>query len=335
MKVFYSYIPLKGIDSEETFFDCLCIKLSSTILRKKSYGYKVGIYSTKEFILLLKQLGIELDFYETIDKNVQSLANEKLFFLSKLYSNSIQTEPFLQLDYDTIIFEDFNYFDLNNSKLIFGHDLSLDYKQTLPHHFIDFKNNYLELYLFIRNNFSKYNFIKNCKPLMAFHTNVVGGNEYEILSKSYYDLFSFIKNNKKILLNFSLKSLIGLERQFIVGAIEENGGQINYDVNFCSHNFIKNITFDTDTQQHRVSIRNKLYQFEAADINKAAPKQTMELIDYNFEGYIHLEELRYLDFIKHIIYQKIKILDSDFIEKLEKKFGKKYSFQKNIYQTLL
>jgi hypothetical protein len=60
-----------------------------------------------------------------------------------------------------------------------------------------------------------------------------------------------------------------------------------------------------------------------------------ELIDYDFEGYLHLLGARNLDVFKNMVYTKLKKLEPHFIVNLEKLIGKRYTFQKNIYQSLL
>ena len=152
MKIFYSYIPLKGIDSEYTFFDAICIKYSSTILRK--LGYTVGIYSNTEFIELLKKYSIELDFYENIESELKEFIDDGTFFaISKIYTNSIQTEPFIQIDYDTIFFEDFA-FERFDSKFLFGFKERVDGQSPIDD-VLNWKRTYLNFFLFLSIVISK------------------------------------------------------------------------------------------------------------------------------------------------------------------------------------
>ena len=60
-----------------------------------------------------------------------------------------------------------------------------------------------------------------------------------------------------------------------------------------------------------------------------------ELIDYDFEGYLHLLGARELDIFKNMVYSKLTKIEPTFVSNLEKIIGKRYTFQKNIYQTLL
>lgn len=107
MKYIYSYLPQKKIDSIDVLFDVICIKLSSTILKKNNK--KVGIYSNNEFINLLKYYNVELDFYIDIEEEIGHMFDHDFFALPKIYVSSIQTSPFILLDIDMVLFDSFNF----------------------------------------------------------------------------------------------------------------------------------------------------------------------------------------------------------------------------------
>jgi hypothetical protein len=331
MKIFYSYIPLKGIDSEHTFFDALCIKYSSTIL--KNLGYKVGIYSTKEFISLLHNYSIELDFYEDIENELKEFINDGTFFaISKIYTNSIQTEPFIQIDYDTIFFEDFQ-FEKFNSKFLFGFKERVDELSPIDD-IIVWKSNYLNFFLYLVENYDN-EFIHRSKPLLAYNCNVVGGTDWKKLSDGYREIYQFMKEHKKIMKPSIRSKSPGtiMEQQMIIGSLLSRGVNTHLDVKFCSQENM--INFWETNGFNKIAVRNKEYEFYSENVKKAAPKEMRELIDYNFEGYLHLLGGRELDVFKNMIYNKLQILEPSFVDKLEKKVGKQYTFQKNIYQSLL
>lgn len=331
MKIFYSYIPLKGIDSEHTFFDALCIKYSSTIL--KNLGYKVGIYSTKPFINLLHDYSIELDFYEDIESELKEFINDGIFFaISKIYTNSIQTEPFIQIDYDTIFFEDFQ-FEKFNSKFLFGFKERVDELSPIDD-VIVWKSNYLNFFLYLVENYDN-EFIHYSNPLLAYNCNVVGGTDWKNLSDGYKEIYQFMKKHKKIMKPSNRTKSPGtiMEQQMIIGYLSSKGVNLHLDVKFCSQENM--INFWETNGFNKISVRDKEYEFYSEDVKKAAPKEMRELIDYNFEGYLHLLGGRELDVFKNMVYSKLQILEPSFIDKLEKKVGKQYTFQKNIYQSLL
>lgn len=331
MKIFYSYIPLKGIDSEHTFFDAICIKYSSTILRK--LGYKVGIYSTKEFIDLLDSYSIELDFYEDIESELKEFIDDGTFFaISKIYTNSIQTEPFIQIDYDTIFFEDFQ-FEKFNSKFLFGFKERVDELSPI-NDVITWKKNYLNFFLFLTETYDN-EFIHHSRPLLAYNCNVVGGTDWKTLSDGYKDIYQFMKKNKKIIKNFPYSKSPGtiMEQQMIIGSLLSKGIDLHLDVAFCSNENM--ITFWENGGFAKILLRDREYQFYSEDILKAAPKEMKELIDYDFEGYLHLLGARELDIFKNMVYSKLTKIEPTFVSNLEKIIGKRYTFQKNIYQTLL
>jgi hypothetical protein len=328
MKIFYSYIPLKS-SVEDTAFDAICMKLSSTILKK--LGYKVGIYSNKTFIDFLKSNSIELDFYENIEKEINPFITKNLFAVGKLYTNSIQTEPFIQIDYDTFFFDDFQ-FDRFNSKFLFA------FKETVSgwtnsENVLNWKNVYLDFYVHLYQNFNL-PFIQKCQPLLAFNCNVVGGTEYKALADSYADLFEFAKKHKKLADGFSGNPMAVLEQLLILGQLSDRGFDTNEDVSVCSaKNMVDFIDIGNNTT--KLIIRNNEFLLKTDKILTDSPKSMIRLIDYNFEGYLHLLGSRNLITIKHMLYSKLKAIDSDFIKNFETDFGKKYKWQTDIYKTLL
>lgn len=328
MKIFYSYIPLKKY-IEQTMFDVFCIKLSSTILR--NLGHTVGIYSDKTFIELLKSKFVELDFYEDIESEIKPLITDKLFAIGKMYANSIQTEPFIQIDYDTIFFEDFQ-FDRFDSKFIFGFkEMVGNWSNSAD--VLNWKNVYLDSYFKLQQKFNE-PFIQKCQPLLAFNCNVVGANKYRVLANSYKELLDFTKKNHKLINSFSGNPMAVIEQLLIVGQIINRGFDINHDVTMCSElNMIDFIT--KNDNKTNLIIREKEYILKTDNIQFDSPKNMQELIDYDFNGYLHLLNARNLITIRHMVYSKIKKLDPDYITKLESTFGKPYKWQNDIYKTLL
>jgi hypothetical protein len=328
MKIFYSYIPLKFYE-EQTMFDVFCIKLSSTILR--NLGYKVGIYSNKTFIDLLKSKFVELDFYEDIEDEVKQFVNEKLFAFGKIYANSIQTEPFIQIDYDTFIFEDF-HFNRFDSNFIFGfREMIGNYSNSAD--VLNWKNIYLDSYIKLQKKFDL-PFIQKCYPLLAFNCNVVGASKHIILANAYKELVDFTKKNYKLINSFSGNTMAVIEQLLIVGQLITRGVDINKDVTMCSNkNMVDFIDIGNNTT--KLILSNNEYLLKTDNVQNDCPKNMIEMLHYNFNGYLHLLGSRNLITIKNMVYFKIKKIDPEYIKKIEKTFGTPYAWQKNIYKTLL
>jgi hypothetical protein len=294
-------------------------------------GYKVGIYSNKSFIDLLQSKFVELDFYEDIESEVKPYITEKLFAFGKIYANSIQTEPFIQIDYDTFIFEDF-HFDRFDSNFIFGfRELVGNWSNSAD--VLNWKNVYLDSYLQLQKKFDL-PFIQKCHPLLAFNCNVVGATKHRVLANSYKELVDFTKKNHKLINGFSGNTMAVIEQLLIVGQLITRGVDINRDVTMCSgKNMIDFMDFDVN--KTKLIIRDKEYILKTDNIQFDTPKEMLELTGYNFEGYLHLLNARNLITIRHMVYSKIKKIDPEYIEKLEKTFGTPYKWQKDIYKTLL
>jgi hypothetical protein len=328
MKIFYSYIPLKQ-NIEDMTFDAICIKLSSTILKKM--GYAVGIYSNKTFIDFLKTNSIDLDFYENIEKEVSPFVSKNLFAVSKLYANSIQTEPFIQIDYDTFFFDDFQ-FDKFDSKFLFGFRETVS-GWTNSENVLNWKNVYLDFYVHLYQNFNL-PFIEKCQPLLAFNCNVVGGTEYKVLADSYNELFEFTKKHIKLADSFYGNPMAVLEQLLIIGQLAHRGFDTNEDVTMCSSkNMVDFIDIGNNTT--KLIIRDNEYLLKTDKIHTDCPKSMMTMLDYNFAGYLHLLGARNLITIRHMLYSKLKAIDLHFVKRFELNFGKKYKWQTDIYKSLL
>lgn len=98
MKVVYSYT--NPTNSEFIPTEVLYIGIYS-MLQVISLGGSVTLYSSKELITKFKEIGLPVDEYKKLNINSDKY---KLPFLAKLLTYSDQTEPFIHLDLDSVIF---------------------------------------------------------------------------------------------------------------------------------------------------------------------------------------------------------------------------------------
>jgi len=335
MKYFYSHYPLDPLDSEKTFFLVICIKLSSTILRKK-IGRQVGIYTTHDFIELLKKYDVELDFYIDIENEIKNISTAKIFASCKLYSNSIQTEPFIQIDTDMILFENFDFEKYEKSPVLFYFPESIGFLSTNREYF-SWKELYMNFYNLISTEYPDITNEEYMNPLVAYNCAMIGGTDWKVISESYKPLFDFIVNNKNFIESNSRYPMPEIEQQLIVGFLNKNG--YPYDkIQFVANGPLFNLSTIDDNKTLIVN-----YNYDKSIILKWNSKydsylsdQVSRLKNETFYGHLHLTSGgKTVIGLKNIIYQKLKDYDFKFIDNLEKKNGVIFDFQKKIYNDNL
>jgi len=337
MKYFYSYYPLRGIKSEEVFFDLICIKLSSTILKKE--GKYVGIYSTKSFIDLLKKYKVDLDFYEDIENEIKNIVSDKMFAISKVYSNMIQKEPFIQLDCDTILFDNFNFDKFENTKVLFHMPEGIDYNSPYQI-YMWWRELYMDFYYDINKRFPYITNEKYMTPLIAYNCAIVGGTDWKVISDAYLTIFDFIKNNVEYLEAANYYPMPELEQQLVVGLLSKAGYNTHIEDGDSSR-----ITFISDKQD--VVLVNDAGNMTLKYNNKSLSmkwdgkfedfkhKELLSLVYEQFNGFIHLTAAKNVLGIKNLIYEMLRLKDSVYVNWIEGEFGIQFEFQKKLYTTII
>lgn len=331
MKYFYSYYPIKDLEFEDIFFTILSIKLSSTLLRKMNKI--VGIYSTKKIIELLKKYEVELDFYEDIEDEVKDVSSQKLFAVCKLYSNIIQTEPFIQIDTDLFLFDNFNFDLLESSPISFyfaeninGYSPYINYK--------NWKSDYLDLFNVLCKKFPTVVFEEHTNPLIAYNCAIVGGTDWKTISDLYKPIFKLIKDNKKYIELLGKNPMSVLEQHIITGILSKSGYS-PLEINFVSENSLPLLHVSENESNFKIDGENSIIApiidgfFDYTDI------ELKDLMKNKFKGVFHLTFTRGMLCIKNLIYEMLKYYDSEYIIWLEKKFGKEFKFQKNKLNKLI
>lgn len=323
MKYFYSYYPTVYTEHKDLFFNLLSIKLSSTILKK--LNKTVGIYANGEFIELLKKYEIELDFYENIENEIKSISSATLFSVCKLYSNIIQTEPFIQIDTDLFLFDNFNFNLLETSPISFYLVEKIDHTDSY-HTYEGFKKTYLDTFNTLCKKFPGLVYENYTTPLTAYNCAIVGGVDWQVFPKLYEPIFNVIKNNKSFLESLGLSGAhgsaaisTGLEQHIITGHLNQMG------YNLSNINFLSSGNSFSNIEQYNtylcVQLLNKL---SMNNLNST----TLNIKE--FEGVMHLTGTKTVLSIRNFIYEILKFYDPAYINWLEQKFGKQYDFQHNI-----
>jgi hypothetical protein len=332
MKYFYSYYPLESIESDDVFFNLLCIKLSSTILKKNNKT--IGIYSTKKFIDLLKSYKIELDFYIDIEDELKDVVSHKLFAMSKIYSNMIQTEPFMQIDCDMILFDNFDFDKFEKSSIFFYFTEKVDYK-TPYKEFIAWKKLYMDFYYKINDIHPYITNEQFMNPLVAYNCAIVGGTDWRVFQKSYKAIFEFIVKNKKYIESTSEYPMPELEQQLIVGFLSK------YGYNIDATNFVElypTLNVESLDRKYLKLMYNKNQSINLYwdDENESyLSMKVLELKKEKFGGNLHITGIKSVLGIRNLIYEMLKIYDIEYVNWLEANYGIQFQFQKDLYKKII
>lgn len=346
MKYIYSYYPLKDINGIDVLFDLLCIKLSSTILRR--LNKRVGIYSNIHFINLLKNYNVELDFYIDVSEELDQTVNHNLFAISKIYAASIQTEPFILLDCDMILFDTFDFNEYENKNLFFHYPelitflssnqlLSEKYhidKDILKYQssydaFINWQKTYLNQFYKIADISPDISNETNFLPVVAYNCAIYGGTDWAALSAANKSIYNFIKSNYKLINNTIEYPGIMLEQQLIAAQL------IIYNYSVNTMEFItrwNEFTIIQNDSVVRVNYDNLNFTFDWTNsYDDIKNIQFLNLISHTFNGHMHLSKSKETIGVKHLIYNMLKHYDNKYIEWFELHKHNTLNFQQNIY----
>ena len=120
MKVIHTYVDNQSIIWKELLY----VQYLSAILAKKHYG-NISFYGDNKVCQQVKELGLP---YDEIISDVVNKSDAHTFSIPKLIVYESQTEPFLHIDTDTLIFDKIE-FDTFGEDYLFSHlDIWMDEK---------------------------------------------------------------------------------------------------------------------------------------------------------------------------------------------------------------
>lgn len=346
MKYIYSYLPLKKIDSVDVLFDVICIKLSSTILKKNNK--KVGIYSNNEFINLLKYYNVELDFYIDIEEEIKHMFDHDFFALPKIYASSIQTEPFILLDIDMILFDSFNFDEYEHKPIFFHYPESITFltsNQVFPEKFhidedllkyqssydsyFNWKNTYLDQYYKICDISTKITNEKYFSPTVAYNCAMYGGADWLTLSEVNGNIYNFIKENYIRIKEEINYPMTVLEQQLVVAQLV-NYGYLTNEMDFLTK--WNEFTLIQSENEVKVNYDNLNFIFEwGKKYEDICDSQFLILVEHQFNGHLHLTRAKETIGVRNLIYNMLKYYDVDYINWFENNRTKELDFQQKIY----
>ena len=231
----------------------------------------------------------------------------------------IQTEPFMQIDTDLFLFDNFNFDLLETSQISFYLTEIIDHTALYPT-YKSFKETYLDTFNVLCKEFPDLVYEKHTNPLIAYNCAMVGGNNWEVFPTIYEPIFNAIKNNHKFMQNLDrLHPMPVLEQHIITGHLN----QIGY--NLSNINFV--------TKGNSFSSINEYIEYLGSQLlNAGTPCGTGTKLSHikDFGGVMHLTGTKGTLRIQNLVYEILKLYDPVYVNWLEQKFGKQYDFQNHI-----
>lgn len=196
MNFTYTYIPKsddKKLDSEFYLIDVILLVLSvSKVKRFKSNEDKLIFYSTREFYGYLEPLNLFDEFVEIKDENIY-IENQNHIYchknnIYKIYVTTLQTEPFINLDHDYVIYKK-SYFDkIKEEKLVFAFKEFLNEPAYIP--------TYLPtLDKVIEEVGGHHEVLQNLDRDYSINVSIFGGKESKHMVDAYKKIWDFYIQN--------------------------------------------------------------------------------------------------------------------------------------------
>jgi hypothetical protein len=270
MNFTYTYVPKhddKKLDSEFYLIDVILLVLSvSKIKRYKAPEDKILFYSTKEFYGYLEPLNLFDQFIELFDGNIY-IENQNYEFchkncIYKIQAAILNTEPYINLDHDFLIY-DKDYLDiLKQQDLVFSHREILSEPIIQP--------TYLPTYEKVKERIKNHYLLDNVDTDFAINVSICGGNKFQIIKDVYIEIWDFYVENHKILNEFPLITMF-LEQFLFKNQIYKN------DINpyYCWDDYKDNKCVHFTGDRYKLEYRKRIVN-ELIDENPEAYKFILE-----------------------------------------------------------
>jgi hypothetical protein len=196
MNFIYTYVPKeddKKLDSEFYLIDVILMILSVSKVKKfKSESDRLIFYSTKEFYSYIEPLNLFDEFVEIKDENVY-IKNQDYKYchrnnIYKIYVTTLQTEPFINLDHDFIIYSKELFDKIKEENLVFS------FKEFLT------EPDYVPTYLptldrVIEEVGGHHDVLQNLDKDYSINVSIFGGKKSNLMVDAYKKIWDFYIEN--------------------------------------------------------------------------------------------------------------------------------------------
>jgi hypothetical protein len=196
MNFIYTYVPKdddKKLDSEFYLIDVILLVLSvSKVKRFKENGDKIIFYTTKEFYSYFDGINL-FDEFAIVPNIEEYLQNQKYEFchkncLYKIFVAKEQTEPFITLDHDFIVYDKEFIDKIKEQELVFAFQEFLNepvYSKT-------YVPTYNQVVSLLDDN---HEVLQNVKTDYSINVSISGGKRLDIIKNSYIKICDFYVQN--------------------------------------------------------------------------------------------------------------------------------------------
>lgn len=192
--------------------------LSSSLLQQQ-YPKGVTLYTQKELTGIVDELQLP---YHRVDVRLSSyeLTDERLWALPKLYTYSLQQEPFLHIDGDVFLFQPFQHALLANGLIAQNEEVATDYytstQQQLMEEFTWFPD-------CVAADFGK------PEPIRAVNAGIMGGCDIDFFQQYTQQAFQYVECNAQQLSKVNADGFnVFFEQHLFYAMAAQQGKSISY-----------------------------------------------------------------------------------------------------------
>lgn len=314
MKIVHTYIPTKNGGTLNRY-TAYCMLLS-TLLAKKHHEH-VFLYTNKEIEKIVKKIGIP---YNVIDTEVLEGVEVKTFSVPKLMVYTKQTQPYLHIDLDSFIYQpiEVKLVDRIYSSFAEGSSNVLSFERNNSVFFKTYLKGAFEIQDKLPEEFLEYVKFQNIPNMSIF-----GGHSWKLIAEATEYCLKIYEDNKEFFDSNYYNACI-IEQLFIPAAIRMILDRENEEI--VMEKDIFNFIFDKNPTVIEFTGEKWDYPFiieSNADVLKIESQTDLfRNLNYNFNGFLHLNGYKTFDEVIFMIRQRIidEFGGNHYINKIDKLF---------------
>jgi hypothetical protein len=293
MKIIHT---LRLIDNKLIFDEILNMMELSAILAKRHYN-NIFLYTTPDVAEAVRARKIP---YDWIDTDILTDLPNKSYTLPKIKIYSIQTEPFIHIDYDAFLFDKIDF--SNTEKIYSTHPEGLSIVQKIGHpHFFNSLDGFINTYI-TQSKELIYKLDVELQKHISYdiipNFSVFGGYDYKLITEASEYCLDVYNKHYELVDNYWWNNVV-LEQLLIPSVMKMISGK-NDLFTFLFENVPNGFQLKNENE-FPISIysNGETITFENdSDLDNK--------IDYNFNGFMHLQGEKLFPIIQKILVAKIK-----------------------------
>ena len=349
MKVVHTHVDKHNVIWKEVLYS----QYLSAVLAKKHYG-NITFYGTSELVKQVQDIGIP---YTSTNDKLLSKADQDTWSIPKLKVYAEQTEKFLHIDNDTFIF---NKIELEEKKkpFMFSHpdmltkhiksnltenfnkliNSSFSVQKKINPFFFDINNTYTRLFFKLFNSHST-DFIENLDIGSIPNMNIVYVEDFKTFASVTGKALEHYTLNKEAIDQEEYGPCY-IEQFYIHQALRAKNKEYRKYSGKFKHTVFKELPFSQQDQHNNIaSIAKTSFPLTYNTVSKCSccskrknkkiviesKSELMNLLEYNFEGFLHTTYMKWYDIMQAVTIHKLRQEIGD------NKLRIVYKYFKNIY----